>query len=373
MLRNLLLIRLSLLLLSGILEIALRTVGWSRPVFTQYDPDIGASYRPNVAGWAVKENRIFVRTNSHGFRGPDVSVRKTDPSAFRIAVLGDSFTAGFQVEYGELFSSVMAEQLGLCEGLSDRPIEVLNFGVSGMGTPREILMYRHRARVFEPDLVLLMFNDPNDLRNNHPLLERNNFLPYFVFENGDLVLDDSFRTNPNFVRKLRYSNPRNGIMNQFRLLQFVNFSLVSWIQGRGQRDPDSDASAKPQQFPWLNPSDEVWSESWRLTEAQIAMLAMEVERDGAMFVLSATPCCSLDQDGNRIIGGRLQSIADGGGFTFVDLFGDFVEKIQETGRSYLYFDFLGRNGGHWNALGHRVAGTRLANAICGFVFPPTNG
>ena len=91
------------------------------------------------------------------------------------------------------------------------------------------------------------------------------------------------------------------------------------------------------------------------------------------FVLSATPCCSLDQDGNRIIGGRLQSIADGGGFKLVDLFGDFVEKIQETGRSYLYFDFLGRNGGHWNALGHRVAGTRLANAICGFVFPPTNG
>ena len=147
-------------------------------------------------------------------------------------------------------------------------------------------MYRHRARVFEPDLVLLMFNDSNDLRNNHPLLERNNFLPYFDFENGDLVLDDSFRTNPNFVRKLRYSNPRNGIVNQFRLLQFVNLSLVSWIQGRGQRDPDSDASAKPQQFPWLNPSDEVWSESWRLTESQIAMLAMAVERDGAMFVLS---------------------------------------------------------------------------------------
>ena len=373
MLKNLLLIPLSLILMSGVLEITLRTIGWSRPVFTQYDPDIGASYRPNVAGWAVKEDKIFVRTNSHRFRGPEVAVRKTNPSTFRIAVLGDSFTAGFQVEYDELFSSVMGEQLSSCEALGDRPVEILNFGVSGMGTPREILMYRHRAREFTPDLVLLMFNASNDLRNNHPLLEQNDFLPYFVFENGDLVLDASFQENPFFVRKLRYSNPRNRIVNQLRLLQFVNFALVSWFQSRGQRGSDREPTAQGHQLPWVTVTDEVWRESWRLTEAQLAMFALEIKRDDALFVLSATPCCSLDKNGNQVIAGRLQSVADNGGFDFVDLFDNFVEEFKETGRSYLYFDFLQREGGHWNALGHRVAGERLAVHICESVSSPNNG
>ena len=51
----------------------------------------------------------------------DAEVAPKAPGEFRVAVLGDSFTWGFGVPYGERFTEIVEAR--------DRKINVLNFGV----------------------------------------------------------------------------------------------------------------------------------------------------------------------------------------------------------------------------------------------------
>ena len=201
----------SLLVALLLVEIGLRLIGYSRPVFYRYDETLGADLRSDVAGYYKKEDLIYISLNEDGLRGLRRSHTKPD-STLRIAVLGDSFTEGFQVTYDNLFTTILQQELAKCVS-DDLRVEVLNFGVSGFGTAREIFKYRKHARSYDPDLVLLMFYPGNDYRNNHPLLEQNPFLPYFVIRDGTLVEDTSFRSLPAFRKKLKFSNPRKCVPN----------------------------------------------------------------------------------------------------------------------------------------------------------------
>lgn len=74
----------------ALVEIGLRLIDYSRPPFARYSELTGAELRPDTEGWYVKENRIKLRINGEGLRGPDVSGEKP-PGSFRILILGDSF------------------------------------------------------------------------------------------------------------------------------------------------------------------------------------------------------------------------------------------------------------------------------------------
>ena len=105
-----------------------------------YEPRPGANYEQ----YAI---------NSHGFRDRDYSIEKRD-SVFRIAVLGDSIIWGHGLALKDSFAKQL-EHL-LIQGL-ERPFEVLNFGVSGYSTQQEVELYRVRASLFSPDLVIVGF------------------------------------------------------------------------------------------------------------------------------------------------------------------------------------------------------------------------
>jgi len=38
-------------------------------------------------------------------------------------------------------------------------VEVMNFGIEGIGTTQELIMYKDRIRQFHPDLVLVTVSD----------------------------------------------------------------------------------------------------------------------------------------------------------------------------------------------------------------------
>jgi hypothetical protein len=99
-----------------IVEAALRVIGVSYPVFDTYDDARGVALRPEKAGWYDKEGRAYVRINKLGYR--DINrdeERRTE--AYRIAVLGDSFTVGRQVKAKDTFPSLLAEKLRACPEL----------------------------------------------------------------------------------------------------------------------------------------------------------------------------------------------------------------------------------------------------------------
>ena len=99
-----------------------------------------------------------LRTNSMGFRGPEWSRQKA-PGTFRIALVGDSHAFGFGVPFerttGELLSHSLAVSLG-------RPVEVLNFAVTGYNSFQELGVLEHFALPMHPDLVVIVPSS-NDL------------------------------------------------------------------------------------------------------------------------------------------------------------------------------------------------------------------
>ncbi len=101
-----------------------------------------------------------VRTNSLGMRGGEPA--PADPSLFRIAALGDSFTFGFGVAEEETYPAVLERILNGSSSARDRRFEVLNLGVVGYNTIDEAVVLEHRALPLDPRVVLLgyVLNDP---------------------------------------------------------------------------------------------------------------------------------------------------------------------------------------------------------------------
>ena len=105
-----------------------------------------------------------------------------------------------QVPVEQRFTELTEATLNANKCLGAARTEVLNFGISGDGTAQELLILRHQRLAVLPDLVVLFVMTANDIRNNSEKLENDDGRPYFVLENGGLVLDNSFRTSPSHLK-----------------------------------------------------------------------------------------------------------------------------------------------------------------------------
>jgi hypothetical protein len=368
-----------------LVEIVLRIVDYSRPPFYQYDPETGTSHRPNADGWYDREDLIKIHINSHGLRGPEVPVAKS-PGVFRIAVLGDSFAEGFQVEYDKRFSKVMQDDLnaGQCAG-AGKKIEVLNFGVSGYGQTREILMFRHRAKAYQPDRVLLQFHGGNDFRNNTKEVEHNPFNPYFVFDSsGRLVLDRSNLDSPAFRHKVRWSNLRNDIVMHVRVLQvlqdYYERTVIQAETAAAEADAVDPSVTNVRTIAVAPPGSEIERKQWRLTEAQLRLLADEVRSaTGApLWVFNVPPELALLPDPRKrqqqldalklpdadYVEHRLAEFFRAENISFIPMSAPLRTFAETNHLDLHYFDYRKGLGGHWNAQTHVEAGHLIARAMC---------
>ena len=106
------------------------------------------------------DGRWKFKTNNKGFRDERDYAYEKSPNAFRVLVLGDSHTAGFEVHQHEVFTHVLENSL------RERGInaEVLNTGISGFGTAEHLAYLEQEGLRYQPDAVVLAFfgNDYSD-------------------------------------------------------------------------------------------------------------------------------------------------------------------------------------------------------------------
>lgn len=156
--------------------------------FLEYHPAIGHLYVPGLRVRMMHENHgYWLTTNNQGFRSDTDYVVPKRAGVRRIAIVGDSFTAGDGVANRDRFSDVIARRLP--------GVEVLNFGLTHSGTDQQYLIYRDIVAPFEPDVVVVCPMVENIRRNMRVALpnrthdgrmfERSK--PYFTLENGTLV------------------------------------------------------------------------------------------------------------------------------------------------------------------------------------------
>ena len=355
-------------------ELALRAVGFSSPVFFRSDVDTGYSLREGTEGWWRSEGEAYITINSAGLRDREHSKSKL-PSTFRIAVLGDSYAEAMQVPMEAAFWRVLEPNLQACPAFHARQIEVINFGVGGYGTAQEILTLRHRAWAYSPDLVLLAFLSGNDVRNNVRSLEGDPMRPYFVYKDDALVLDTSFRQLPGF--RFRQSIMRNGgywLLDHLRTLQLLR-EPRRFIKGGENSQPQSEVGLDVTVY--VEPVDPVWKEAWRVTEGLIVQMRNEVREKGADFIV--VTLTNGDQVGpdpreRRTYAQRLgvpdllyperriKSLGDREGIPVLTLAQPFAAYAEE--HTVFLHGFENEGRGHWNAKGHHLAGTLIAEKIC---------
>jgi len=367
----------------AVAELALRVIGFSSlpaGIFFMADPYTGWSNRPGASGTWSWEGVAPVSINSRGLRDVERSIEKP-PGTLRIAVLGDSFVAAFQVPQDSDFCSVIERTMRACGGLDGRKPEVLNFGVNAYGTGQELLTLEHRVWQCSPDVVVLAYF-PNDVFDDSEVLQKKSPSglgdprPFFHYSSGQLVEDDSFLRTPRFQAALKETgDPDSAFGEGFHrwLWKLRLWQLISRLRPAPQ-------ARHPEEPLLLNaPADDDWKNAWQITEGLISRFNREVRSHGARFMLAIVTHSLQVYPGAEARGAmlqkagvsdvfyvnrRLEALGQREGFPVVSL----AEPMQQYADAHqVFFHGFPRTGlgiGHWNEQGHLMAGQSIAAAIC---------
>ncbi|MGD9170593.1 MAG: SGNH/GDSL hydrolase family protein [Candidatus Thiodiazotropha sp.] len=119
------------------------------------NPVIGYEPIPNLndENLSVRYYGYRGASNNMGYRDYDHNIKKT-PGSRRVAVIGDSVTAGLWVNDDDMiFTRIMEKRLNTMGFQSD----VMNFGVSGYNTRQEVETLKVRGLQYKPDIVVVAY------------------------------------------------------------------------------------------------------------------------------------------------------------------------------------------------------------------------
>ncbi len=385
-------VRAAILIAAGVLvaalagELALRILGIGEPHLITFDSKRGWALLPNGSGWQRDEGEAFVSINRWGMRGPDFSLAKP-PGTYRIALLGDSFTEAQQVPYDATFGAVMGRELKGCPALKGRNIEVLNFGVDSYGTAQEWLTLRHQALRFSPDMVIVAVFTGNDIRNNSLSLEGDKCRPFFEARDGELAPVGPFSNSLTFRLSCmarfwsRYSQVLNLLGNAKSRLRQLKFELASRVNHENHASSGSNVHSEPgiNDQIYLPVQTEVWQRAWRTTEAELSAIARDARSHGARVLvvtlsnsIQVYPDPRVPEAYARRLGvtdlfapeRRLAQAAERDGYPELNL-APIMARYAQTHHIFLHgFKNTSMGWGHWNEMGHRLAGRLIAERVC---------
>ena len=121
-----------------------------------YDEWTGWTFRPN----SIRQGGAFT-INGAGIRSQRDYDQAPPSDTLRIAVFGDSFTAGDDVSDGEVWAFLLERELHEA-GIR---AEVLNFGVGAYGMGQAYLRWQRLGKDFAPDIVIFGLQPENLKRN----------------------------------------------------------------------------------------------------------------------------------------------------------------------------------------------------------------
>ena len=241
---------------------------------------------PNSHGMSAGPGGLIpISINSAGFRDVEHPLQK-NAGVYRVLFLGDSMTEALQVPEEETF----VRQLQAMADSKHLSLEFINMGVSSFDTAQEVLTYECYGRAYHPDLVVLDFNGGNVLNN---YFRTDQFTPSFNDTNGQLVLDESYKTNIATRIKQRdtlYPGILYYIKDHSMLLRYLLFKM-----GNAQAEATLAANGASDLSEYITPYPPKWEAAWTLTQAIIYRLRTDTQMDGAKMLIVNFP--TLEQMG----------------------------------------------------------------------------
>lgn len=328
-----------------------------------YDPVLGWTLRP----LATSDNGQY-RTNADGLRANREYSHEPSSDKMRIAVFGDSFTHGEQVNNDETWPHQLGEILDQAE--------VINFGVSGYGIDQAYLRWHSMGQLYQPDVVILGLVDADVFRVVNvmrPLYLYSTGIPFskprFVWgEERALHLINSPTITPEAIVETLRSFPDSPLAPyeyfykpaDFEDHWYLKSRLIAalltiykrtQINGIGDlRHPSFDSSEHPHIEVLLDPS----SEAAQITLAILNMWASEVEAQGGRFIVVHLPrMYELEQyrDSHTLAYQELMDAIKAEHTVIED-----IDQFDELPMGDYYID-----GGHYSPTGNQVIAAVVAN------------
>jgi hypothetical protein len=363
------------------LELFLRATGFSAPAWYQPDPHLGWVLRPGVSGWFTREGKAFVQVNSAGQRDREHPVEKP-AGAYRIAVLGDAYAEAMQVAMDKTYWAQLPRLLEDCGFQRGKRIEVLNFGVQDYGTAQAYLVLERTAVRYRPDLVLLQFDNGNDVRDNSHALDPIRDRPFFRPDGqGGLRLDNAFASGRSYLS--RASSAREllrELIDRSRVLQLARSRMQDFRPiATAHANSDTGNEAGLEVATLAPPRDALWDEAWRVTEALIAKTGDLASRHGAAVAVVAVPF-AMQVHPDVAWRERLQAKYGVADLAYPDLravsfarqsgmlgilLAPEMQALAVASGTHLYgFQSSQLGFGHWNEQGHQAAAGIIARQLC---------
>jgi hypothetical protein len=370
----------SLTIALALAELAARRLG-VLSTFHAFDRARGWTLRPGLSGRQDREGHAQVEINADGLRGPRAAPEKPS-NVLRVAVLGDSFIEAFHVPYEKNLCPLIKDELQVCPRLGGRPVEVLNFGVSGYGTAQELLTLRGEVWRYAPDIVVLAVYSRNDLSDNMPDLRTPPYFserrcrPHFVERDGRLELVRPYEGRGFLPFFCRF----NFAARRLSLVRLLGSSAEAAARLR-RRGEDRGQLSEPgaESMIYAPPGDDPARRAWALTERLIATVAREVRSKGARFLVLVVdnpeqvyPDPEYRRRYLQLAGGtdifypnrRLAALGEKEGFDVLEA-APAMQLAADHGRLFFHgFDNTAPGTGHWNERGHAFVGRMIARALC---------
>jgi hypothetical protein len=331
---------LGLMLLVG--EFYLRIAGIQLPRHTYMDREMGISFQPGKPYLKYSEGYSFGKFTKEGLKGKPREL--TQQKDIRIALMGDSYTAGFQVWERGHFRHLLEQALNQdCKVNPDLSYEVMNLAMEGFDFQQMYCRYQMLKPEITPDLALFF------LQSNDFTFSAKQYSPHLALEGNQVTVNTSFRQDPDFQSRVALKD--NVLYNSaiFQLLGNANI-----LRSKGQLWPIllgkfatlTNSEHKPKvSLPPQQPKSVLNGED----EEKLRLALSELGKDGVVFITF-----------NRLLAADIEQIEALG----VPVF-DMSETLQQQGGEALKAWPSTQHEGHYNYQGHIVIAEFLFDLLCG--------
>lgn len=182
------------------------------------DPDLGYRLKSGAVGpGGVGVNSI----NSLGFRGPEISLKKTK-DVIRILAIGGSTTYGAGVNNDQTWPAILQKQLNNTLNIQ---VEVINAGVCGYLSDHHLFRIKNEFTQLKPDLFIIMMgiNDINTVLFTNTTYEA-------VRRNKMLI------SNINLLESIKLFLLKNSVLFYYLDLKLRSFFRYIKLKASGKKD-----------------------------------------------------------------------------------------------------------------------------------------
>jgi hypothetical protein len=286
----------------------------------------------------------------------DAPIADLEDGERRLLILGDSYIHAAAVDVKETVGQQLEEQLREAGSAWD----VVSIGGVGWGQIEELSALQERGPQLVPDQVLTVFLPLNDVRNNHPGLQKE----------ATLQMARMQRFRPGWIQLAAEDAPLF-LVQSSRLNQLLSHRLALWSWEEHEDEIPLDYQI------YATAETPEWTEAWTMTEDLIRATrdaASQLGADYAVAIASTPQGVAGAEEGRALLSRayprmddetwdldlpsqRLMAFCESEGIPILDLEPGLRARTADGQSLHFPYD------GHWNAAGHRAAAQLLAPFI----------